>query len=99
MHEDINLTFPEGKQVPKVSVREAIQNQGYLDPPSWEAIQLAFPEGKQIQRKKFPLNIKRVQQACLINTEQLTSFDRECHSFFKEHTRIARDEEIYDIGM
>ena len=104
--EDIqSMTFPEGeaqkvKGNPKSVV---VSNTGpslptgcfFLDPPSWEAIQLAFPEGKEVQRKRFPLNIKRVQQACLIKTEQLDSFDKQCLSFFREHTRIVNDEVFY----
>jgi len=69
--------------------------KNFLDPPSWEAIQMAFPLQGGIQRKKWPLNIKKVNPGNIKLLSELDCLDEACREFFNESSRILWDEELY----
>ena len=69
--------------------------KGFLDPPSWEEIQRDFPQLGGIQRKVFPLNVKRVGPGKMDMVKKLPCLHQECKYFLNSCLRILDDESMY----
>ena len=69
--------------------------KNFVDSPSWEEIQCAFPSLGSVQRKVFPLNVKRVGKADLDKLMGLSFMDQGCKDFLIESLRILHDEDLY----
>jgi len=68
--------------------------KNFVDSPSWEEIQCAFPSLGSVQRKVFPLNVKRVGKADLDKLMGLSFMDQACKDFLIESLRILHDEDL-----